>query len=125
MREPSTEMRLLTWHRAFMRGLNPPRHEDVAEVGWYKMKQVKGGPWVAVEIRCVSDVDEHGELTDDEYLIARVNGIDKDPLDVWTYLKPISRKEFLELQGKPLRDHRFADPTKPIDLSLAPTLPEG
>lgn len=124
MRQPTPMLQLLKWHRAALRGGNPPRHEDDPQCGWYRMRKVKNGPWVAVEIFCISEKDENGELIDDEYFMARINGLVCSPYEIWTYLTPISRAEYVELEKRPLRDPRAADPMKPIDLAAAPTLPE-
>lgn len=127
IRQPSTYQRLYAWHTAYMAGNNPPRHEDDPQCGWFKMRRVKGGPWVPVQILVDRDIDHAtGELLADERLRIEVEGIDKgDPLRLWTYLTPISNAEFEHLTDYRLRDSRMFDSGREIDLSEKPTPPQG
>lgn len=126
MNEPTPIMRLLRWHRAFMRGDNPDRHDGWPECGWYKMQRVKNGPWLPVEIWCDQKIDEHGLLIDDEVIRARVWGEEEDAAEIWTYLKPISRKEFENLTEYRLRNQHILQDYQSIDLSDIPTpIPNG
>lgn len=127
IRQPSSASQIYGWHRAALRGENPPRHEGEPQAGWYKRRMVKGGPWVPVRIFVDRDIDpETGELTRDEALRIEVEGIDKgDPADQWTHLTPISREEFDHLTDYRLRDSRMLDTMRQIDLSETPTAPQG
>lgn len=127
MRRPTPFTQLYAWHRAYMAGENPERHETEAHAGWYKTRLIKQGPWVPVRIFVDRDIDPiTGELMDDERLLIEVEGIVKgDPLDRWTWLTPISRKEYMHLMDYRLRDPRMLDGRQKIDLSEAPTLPQG
>jgi hypothetical protein len=125
MRRPSPIMRLLKWHRASMRGDNPPRHDADPHCGWYRMRMVKNGPWVPVEIWCDRDVDEHGELTRDEVLRADAFGEELDPAKIWTYLRPISKAEFEQLTEYRMKNQHLIDNKRPIDLGTTPTPPRG
>jgi hypothetical protein len=118
-------MRLLKWHRAFMRGENPPMHDADPQCGWYRTQMVKNGPWVPVEIWCDRDIDESGELEGPEILRADAFGKEVDVDEIWTWLTPISRQEFNELRDMRLKnEYRFGNTTN-IDLSQNPTPPGG
>ncbi len=109
-----------------MRGDNPDRHDGWPECGWYKMQRVKNGPWLPVEIWCDQKIDEHGLLIDDEVIRARVWGEEEDAAEIWTYLKPISRKEFENLTEYRLRNQHILQDYQSIDLSDIPTpIPNG
>ena len=127
IRQPSSMSQLYAWHRAKLAGEDVPTHETEMHCGWYKLRMVKNGPWVPVEIRVDRDTDPTtGELTRHEALVMEVSGIvEDDPLSRWTWLTPISRAEFDRLMDAPLRDHRMADPFKGIDLAEQPTFPQG
>lgn len=99
IRQPSTAQ-LYGWLRAAVNGENPPRHDGIPHCGWFKRRMVKNGPWVPVRIFIDRDIDlASGELT---------------------------RDEFNHLTDYRLRDSvRMLDTRRPIDLSAAPTLPQG
>jgi len=124
IRQPTPVMRLLAWHRAFMRGENPARHDGLPECGWFKMRRVKNGPWVPVTIWCDQEIDENGELASDETLHAEIEGIDASPIEIWTYLSPITKKEFEHLMDYRLRDSRMMDVNHAVDLGAEPTSPQ-
>lgn len=100
IRQPTPQMRLLKWHRDTIKGLRPPRHEDVPHCGWYKQRAHKQGPWIPVFIWCDQVIDpETGELTEPEVLKADVWGED-GPVNlarIWTFLRPISRQQYDDL----------------------------
>ena len=127
MRQPSTVAQLYAWHRAAVAGNAPPRHGDEPECGWYKRRLVKGGPWVPVRIYVDREIDPiTGELTCDERLRIEVEGLDGgDPVTHWTYLTAISRAAFHHLMDYRLRDSRMVATRQQIDLSEAPTAPQG
>lgn len=122
-RQPSPVMRLLRWHRSYMRGENPPRHDGDPQCGWYRMQKVKGGPWVPVEIWCEQVTDETGELCQPERMRADAFGENLDAEEIWTWLTPISRQEFDRItQFRLQNEHRYESGQR-IDLGAAPTLP--
>lgn len=127
MRRPSSMMQLYAWHRAALADPATPRTEGEIHCGWYRMRRVKNGPWIAARVFVERDIDpETGELTGDELLRMEIDGIvQSDPLRFWTHLRPITREEYERILDAPLRDSRMADQYQPIDLSLQPTLPEG
>lgn len=124
MRQPTPMLRLLSWHRAYMRGA-PAQHHDDPQCGWYKMRKVKGGVWVPVEIWCDREIDDNGELACDEILRADAFGEELDPDDIWLWVEPISRDEFMRLTEYRMQNqHRIQNET-PIDLGSTPTPPRG
>lgn len=125
IRQPSNEYDLLWWHRAYMNRERPPISDGIVHCGWFKRRWIKNGPWVPARIFVVSDIcPDTGELTCDEEFRIEIEGIDKgDPVDHWSYLKPISEEEFHRLMDMRLRDPRFSDGYQPIDLSERPTPP--
>ena len=128
MRKPSSYRQLYGWWLGAIAGRNPPRHDGVPECGFFKKKLVRGGPWVPVRIFVERDIDpETGELTSDERFVWEMEGIRQDthPGAEMSWLTPISKEEYDRLNDKRLRDPRFFDATKPVDLAEAPTLPPG
>lgn len=126
MRQPTPALALLRWHRAWMRGDNPDRHDSWPECGWYKMQMVGKGPWVPVEIWCRQVVDpETGELAEPETLLAEAFGEPKDAERIWTWLTPISHAEFKDLTAYRLGNEHRLHNRRAIDLGATPTLPKG
>ena len=124
IRQPSTFARLYAWWSDAIRGREPERHDGIPEAGYYRMKRVKGGPWVAVEIVCQRDVDEEtGELTAPERMIAVFDGTRCDAEKVWTYVQAISRDDYLALVERARTDDRMAATMVPVNLATSPTRP--
>lgn len=107
-------------------------HISKPEPGTYKIRLVKGGPWVPVKVwrpcQCtISGPDEHAwQETCDRFapLQALQDGHRKADLEkIWPYLREIteSEYEFLAADGQWCRDHApqepAANPTKAIDLN--------
>lgn len=98
MRQPTPLSRVYAWHRATMNGSSPAVHDGDPQCGWFKMRLVKGGPWVGVEIKLERELDpDTGELTAPERMVCLVDGERRNPANIWTYLTPISREAFHEL----------------------------
>lgn len=98
IRQPSPASTLYAWHRAAIAGDAPPVHDGLAECGWYRTRLVKGGPWVAVEIKVSRDIDmETGELAGPERLICICGGERRNAASLWTYLTPITRDAHQDL----------------------------
>ncbi|MGB0854915.1 MAG: hypothetical protein ACPGSI_16585 [Pikeienuella sp.] len=126
IRQPTSPDDLLAWHRAFMAGQNPGRHDGLPECGWYKTKLVKGGPWVPVTIWCDQEIDpDTGELTAPEVLRADVFGDEKPADEIWTWVTPISREEFDHLYEWRLANQHQLTCTQPVDITTTPTLPRS
>lgn len=122
MRKPTPMMRLLAWHRQALAGHAPPVHDGIPECGWYRIRR-NGGHWQPVEIFCVQEVDENGELTGPEKIKAEVFMEPADAAAIWTYLEPISRAEFHKLTEYLLANQDTINPAAKIDLAAQPTLP--
>ncbi len=100
MRTPTTDADLYAFHAACLRGEHPPVFEDEPQCGFYRMRMIKGGPWVPVKIWCLANVED-GELTEDEIMLAVV-GRDQDTLHwrrAWPRCanKPITEDAYLLL----------------------------
>ena len=121
IRQPSPAARLYAWHKAALAGEAPPIHDSLPECGWFKRKMVKGGPWVPVRIFVRRDIDpDTGELTGPEILVADVDGKLADPARHWTYLTPISKRDYDALLFRQSTVPGMADSEKPLDLTKEP-----
>lgn len=96
MRKPTSPWKALRWWREALEGLNPPRHEGIPECGYYSMQDVKGGPYIPVRIDLSRDIDpDTGELTGPEEMTALVGRDEhRDPVQLWTRLRPITEGEY-------------------------------
>lgn len=118
IRQPSTMASLYAWHKAAMRDQALPRHDGDPQCGWFKMRLVKGGPWIPVEIRIEREIDPiTGELTGPEEFRCEVDGMRRDPAKVWTYLTPISRAEFDALTARAATIPAMAATMARVDLT--------
>jgi hypothetical protein len=98
IRQPTSIETQLAWHRATIAGLRPPRFEDEPEVGWYRRRFVKDGPFVPVRIWLDQDIDPMtGELVAPEEVRADWLGNAVDPVWVWPYCTAISRDAYIAL----------------------------
>lgn len=124
MRQPSPASQLYAWHRAAMRGAAPPVHDGWPECGWYRTRLVRGGPWVAVEIKVERVIDiETGELAGPETVFAIVDGERRRAEPIWTFLEPISREDYAALIARREFIPAMAATHAKIDLSLQPMRP--
>lgn len=124
IRTPSSFAALHAWHRDAIAGLPVDRHDGIPEAGWFRMRRVKGGPFVPVQIVCERDLDdETGELAAPERLVAIFDGTRCPAWSVWTYVEPISRAEYLALVERARTDERMAATMVPMNLSDTPTRP--
>lgn len=124
IRQPSSFASLYAWWSDAVKGREPERHDGIPECGYYKMRLVRKGPWVAVEIVCERDLDdETGELAAPERLVAVFDGRRCDAERVWTYVQPISRPDYLALLERARTDDRMAATMVPVDLASTPTRP--
>jgi len=101
-------------------------HVAIPTAGFYKMRRVKDGPWVAVRLWQGFGVDPDGG--DDRGMWvwrAERGGKDVDVDDVWPWCAktPIDEAEYRFLLARAdyavAHDHRMPDakPTKPVDYS--------
>lgn len=124
IRQPSPGSQLYAWHSAAIAGHDVDRHDDDPQCGWFKMKLVKGGPWVPVEIRVEREIDdESGELTGPETFVALVDGERRKPGPIWTHLTAITRADFLALKDRKATIAGMEATRAKFDLTEGPILP--
>lgn len=124
IRTPSTFTQLHAWHRDAIAGFPVERHDGIPEAGWFRMRRVKGGPFVPVRIFIERETDhETGELTEPERYVAEVEGLRADAAAIWTYLTPISREDYLALVEMHRAEDRMAATMVPMNLADTPTRP--
>lgn len=77
-----------------------------------------------VEIICEREIDpQTGELTCDERLVALVDGQRRKPENIWTYLTPISRDEFEDLESARLTNPQMRATMARVNLTKGATRP--
>jgi len=118
MRTPTTQEQLRAHHAASLAGERPGVDEDTPECGWYRMRMIKGGPWVPVEVRCLQDIED-GELTEPEVMVAIV-GSERETKHwraAWPRCsnKPITEDAYHELVYS--KDETFRATHAPVDLT--------
>lgn len=110
MREPSSSEARWAWWEAAVSGLNPPRYENEPQVGFYKVRRWPRLPyWLPARIWIADGpVDpDTGELLDDEWIFAEIDGERKNPLKVWTWLHPVSEEDYKWIvASRPLQPNR-------------------
>ena len=121
MRTPTPISQLMAWHGAAMRGDKPAIHDCDPNMGWFKVRLVRGGPFVPAKIWIDRDLcPSTGELTAPEEFTCDVNGQCRDPYDQWVWLakNPISKAAYLELQDMQNTTPAMQATHAEIDLSL-------
>ena len=121
IRQPTTEAEALTWWRRAIADPRTPRSDGDPQPGFFKKKHF--GNWVPVEIRWHSETDMRGELTEPEVLVAHSAGEYIDPLEVWTWCKPIPREEYDTMIERSIAAARAGENMHTRDHRVAPTLP--
>ena len=125
MREPSSLEAKWAWWEAAVAGLNPPRYEMEPQVGYYAVRRWRGLPfflpariWLSPSV-----VDfETGELVDDEWIFAEIDGERKNPFKVWTWLRPISEEDYQWLKAmRPLQPSKPPLPKQPKQQKTQPS----
>lgn len=94
MREPTPDERLYLWWAMALRDPTLARHEAEPQCGYYKHKMVKNGPWVPVELYCRRTIEGGALVSDEEIVAVMDDGTERDAVDVWQYLTPITRREW-------------------------------
>lgn len=130
MTRPTDTSPMYEWHRRAIAGLRPQITTE-PQLGWYKRRLVRSGPWVPARVYLYQDVDEEtGELIADEELRCEVNGKPADPVDQWLYLadQPIAEAEFHYMTAdvawceKHAPASPAANPQQPISTTQIPPL---
>ena len=76
-----------TYYQSALSGIFGPVHENDPQCGYYRMRRGRGGPWVPVAIwREVTGEDEITGISDSGKLVCLVDGLEKDPFEVWTWV---------------------------------------
>lgn len=95
IRQPTPRSEQYDYWRRTVSGERVPRIEDEPQCGFYKVRMVRNGPFIPVEIWLEQETDpETGELTADEHLRAICNGETRDPVRIWTHCRAISAEEY-------------------------------
>jgi len=124
MREPSTFVQAHRWWFDAIAGRDVERSDGLPECGFFRKRNVSGGPWVPVQISLSRAIDhDTGELTAPERYIAHVEGRVVDAAMIWDRLEPISREEFDRLVARIASDERMQASMVALDLSETPTRP--
>lgn len=124
IRQPTPAAELLAYWRECMSGGAPPIHDGLPQCGWYKLRLVKGGPWVSVRIYVDRQIDpESGELLGPETFRAIVGGEARDPARIWTFLTAITREEHERLEQARHSDLTMAATHAAVDLTKEPAIP--
>lgn len=123
IRRPTSFTAAYDWHRRAVAGLPVDRHDGLPECGWFRMRRIKGGPFVPVRIWIEREIDAAGDLTGPEVFRAEVEGLACDPVPIWTYLKAITRADYDALVEMHRTEDRMTATMVALDLSATPTLP--
>ena len=94
MRRPTPEADAYRWHRQAILGARLPRCEDEPQCGWFRLRAVRGGPWLPARIWLDQPMDEAGMLVADEELRAEILRDPADPLVVWARGAAIPRSSY-------------------------------
>lgn len=73
------------------------RHDEDPEPGWYRLRMVRGGPFVPARVWMDQPTDEHGELCADETLRAEIDGRAVSAATLhrrWLWMRACSRDDF-------------------------------
>jgi hypothetical protein len=123
IRQPSTAASLYAWWNAAVADPGTPRHDGLPECGFYRMQHVKGAPYVPVRVFVVREIDDIGELTGPEIIMAEVEGKIRRPENLWLRLTPISRDQYDALVGRAASLPEMAASLVSLDLSANPMRP--
>jgi hypothetical protein len=121
MRRPTDQYAAYEHWRRVLAGERVPIHLDTPpQLGWYRLRTVRGGPWLGVVIWLDQQIDaETGELISDEIIRARLAGEDVPPARVWPHCahRAITPEECANLDSAaiaPLEEAAFT-PTGRVD----------
>jgi hypothetical protein len=120
MRQPTPISALLRWHREALAGRRPAIHENDPHVGWFKVRMVRGGPFVPARIWIEREIcPETGELASDEQMICEVDGFRRDLQREWVWLAktPISKAEYDSLLAMRAQRPDMAATHAPLDMT--------
>jgi len=113
------------------------RQMDVPQPGFFRLRLVRGGPWIPALIYAPCPFDEDGWPVDPYRapvgaqrwsLRALIGGRDDDPLRVWQYGQRCTAREYHKMVAAKTRAETYAphepeaNPWHPIDLAHQPSL---
>jgi hypothetical protein len=113
------------WWRAALTDRSTPRFDGEPQAGFYKRRMVRNGPFLPVEVKLISEVDEAGELSAPETYTAEQLGRSQDAARIWTHLRPITEAEFDALVEEHRTNDLMAATHAAVNLTQSPTLPKG
>ena len=127
---PTPHAALYAWHTQALEDLSLHLDLEVTDevhCGWFKMRMVKGGPFVPTRIWMYQPVED-GELVGDEVLQCEINGKYADPIDKWSWIcsHPITEAEFnyltatLAWTAENAPNEPMANPRDKVDWLKAP-----
>lgn len=102
-----------------------PRQIGSPEPGFFKLRLVRAGPWVAalIYMPCPMDPEFGFPLDRSRRLAAEIDGQEADPMRVWLHGRMIPRSEYLFLRDDAQWAKRYApndpkaNPKQAIDLN--------
>ena len=135
MRRPTPLYEALAWHHAMLNGVAMDEqqgiHSDDPQCGFFKVKLVRGGPWVPARIWLHQEIDpETDELITDEVLRCEIAGRERDPYESW--ITCLIGKVISEAEYKARKAHRddvtwnddredpYYNPRKRLDFNTLP-----
>lgn len=124
IRQPTTWHTAHAWWRQALRDPRTPRHDGEPQCGYYARRAVKNGPLLPVRVYLDQQIDpDTGELTADETIRAEELGASKDPVRLWTHLRPISRARYDDLIEQHRTDQKMAATHAVYDVTHEPMRP--
>ena len=131
IRWPTSNEELYAWHKTALEDVAlhfVPEPTQEPQCGWFKLRLVKGGPFVPARIWMFQPIED-GELVGDETFQCEVNGKFADAEDQWHWLcqNPITKAEFdyltasLAWAADHAPDEPMANVRQPIDWQKVPT----
>ena len=99
MRQPLTGDEMFAWYHQKMRGERPPTHLEEPHAGFFKTRLVRGGPFVPACIWWEQEIDDAGELLSEPVLRCHIDGRERAPIDVWSWLagRAVDEDEYTRL----------------------------
>lgn len=125
IRQPTPRVRAYAWWRRALADPRLPRIEAEPECGYFRLRMVKGGPWVPASITLRQEIDEAGELAAPEEHVAEILGRPASVARVWGSGRPISRQDYLDLVERHSALPAMAATHAAVDVSATPMLPGG
>lgn len=117
---PRPASQLLEWHKAAIAGKAPPIHDGDPQIGWFKTRMVKDGPFVPARIWIDREIcPRTGELIGAERFTCTIDGERRDPFSQWVWLakNPITKAAYDALSARRTSMEAMAATHIPFDLT--------